>query len=366
MNGNLKNLLFGKRLIIIVGIMLTLVAAPVGILTMRQYMDAEATTETVDYETLKELIEPNRDKDPVKLSDNDKLTIPTNPNSGVSYQLESLTYNASTGEMATVPEGVALLHLPVKDVHDNKALLGDDDMVIYRGTNFDIAVDASAKGFASYIVALNENAPTSYDFGVDLPSGYKLSEDGDGGVEVLNDENDVVGVIEAPWAVDSNGESVPTQYKLRGGALVQTLQHSGASYPVVADPDYEFGWTHISVLYDLGGADDWEDEIDDADDFISTWSSAVCAADASLIALLTLIFPPSVPYVIFQAALQCGAVQLSAVPAHRALEDIEDDYLSDPVDSDCELDVELSYIGGYFRRVKLADCGVDFNRFIAP
>ena len=42
MNGNLKNLLFGKRLIIIVGIMLTLVAAPVGILTMRLYTDAEA------------------------------------------------------------------------------------------------------------------------------------------------------------------------------------------------------------------------------------------------------------------------------------------------------------------------------------
>ena len=39
---NLKRLLFGKRLIVLIGVLLTMAAAPVGILTFNQYMDASA------------------------------------------------------------------------------------------------------------------------------------------------------------------------------------------------------------------------------------------------------------------------------------------------------------------------------------
>lgn len=44
---DLKRLLFGKRLIVLVGVLLTMAAAPVGILTLHQYMDAEATSAPV-------------------------------------------------------------------------------------------------------------------------------------------------------------------------------------------------------------------------------------------------------------------------------------------------------------------------------
>ena len=40
---NLRKLLFGKRLIVLIGVLLTMAAAPVGILTFNQYMSAEAT-----------------------------------------------------------------------------------------------------------------------------------------------------------------------------------------------------------------------------------------------------------------------------------------------------------------------------------
>ena len=40
---NLRKLLFGKRLIVLIGVLLTMAAAPVAILTFQQYMDAEAT-----------------------------------------------------------------------------------------------------------------------------------------------------------------------------------------------------------------------------------------------------------------------------------------------------------------------------------
>ena len=45
---NLKRLLFGKRLIVLIGVLLTMAAAPVGILTFQQYMDAEATSTSVN------------------------------------------------------------------------------------------------------------------------------------------------------------------------------------------------------------------------------------------------------------------------------------------------------------------------------
>ena len=41
---NLKRLLFGKRLIVLIGVLLTMAAAPVAILTFNQYMNAEATS----------------------------------------------------------------------------------------------------------------------------------------------------------------------------------------------------------------------------------------------------------------------------------------------------------------------------------
>lgn len=43
MRTNLKDVLFRKRLIVLIGVLLTVAAAPVGILTFNQYRDAEAT-----------------------------------------------------------------------------------------------------------------------------------------------------------------------------------------------------------------------------------------------------------------------------------------------------------------------------------
>ena len=43
---NLKRLLFGKRLIVLIGVLLTMAAAPVGILTLNLYMDASADETT--------------------------------------------------------------------------------------------------------------------------------------------------------------------------------------------------------------------------------------------------------------------------------------------------------------------------------
>ena len=368
----LKNLLFGKRLIIIIGILLTVVAAPLGILTMRQYMDAEATTETVDYETLKELIEPNRDKDPVKLSDNDKLAIPTDPDDGITYQLESLHIDATTGEVTTISNGVAQLSLPVMDAHDNKAVLGENDMAIYRGTNYDIALDATDDGFASYIVVLNENAPTDYEFGVELPSGYKLSEDGSNGIEILDEENEIVGEITAPWAVDSNGDSVPTVFKLRGDALVQTLQHSGSSYPVVADPSVTLGsgvYIRWGMPQDPDGLLRLVDGINEGivDMNCDITALAIPVTIAMIVPFLRgHLSDPQIALVAAALALAgrnyCESAEDAADEAGDALDDVGEE-VPDAIDpwtgefpEDCTLMVRHRYLGGYANKIQVEQC----------
>ncbi len=45
-----------------------------------------------------------------------------------------------------------------------------------------------------------------------------------------------------PWAVDANDQQLPTSYAVEGNVLVQRVDHSGAAYPVVADPKVTYGW----------------------------------------------------------------------------------------------------------------------------
>ena len=313
-----------------------------------------------DYDNVKSLIDQHRVGDQVKLNANDKLGIPTDAKVGVAYQLQSMEIDASTGATKTVDEGVVRFHMPLTEAHKTKRVFGDDDLAIYAGTSYDIALEASAAGFAAYVVVKDSSAPTLYRFSVTLPDGLKLSENGSGGIEVLNGANEVVGVVGAPWAVDSSGATVRTAYKLHDGALVQTVVHQGAAYPVVADPRTEWRWTHITKVFLLGEEyDDLDEGIDAAELFVPAWANAVCTG-AGIGAVLGGGTPPAWAAMI----LICGNVQSSVPPTMDALEDIEDEYLSDPVVDDCELRLEIALYGAHFRRVELKHCGVTFRRSI--
>lgn len=82
-------------------------------------------------------------------------------------------------------------------------------------------------------------APTSYTFRFDLAPGMRLVSGTDG--VIIERGEQVVGYIDAPWAVDAAGAKVPTKYDVRGNLLVQTVAHEGAAYPVVADPRVSIG-----------------------------------------------------------------------------------------------------------------------------
>lgn len=93
----------------------------------------------------------------------------------------------------------------------------------------------------------NAEAPTRYDYPIDLPEGSSLALR-DGGVAVVDDASgDVLGSFAAPWAKDAAGQDVSTHYELNGDVLTQVVDHdSNFVYPVVADPVYTTSTIYLS------------------------------------------------------------------------------------------------------------------------
>lgn len=114
------------------------------------------------------------------------------------------------------------------------------------------------------VMAVLEEGETSTSYELTLPDGVELVPSG-GGYEFSVVEDGVrldIGSIEAPWAVDANGQQIATSYELVGEELVQHI-HGEAAYPVVADPRLTFG---VGVYLNVWG---WE---------INAFNTAIVAA----------------------------------------------------------------------------------------
>jgi hypothetical protein len=94
------------------------------------------------------------------------------------------------------------------------------------------------------------SAPTVFDVAVSLPAGARLVlNEQVGAVFVVDATENVVGVFAQPWAVDATGLAVPTEFEIVGNTLRQHVQHQGAAYPVMADPQYTWGWVTGTAYY---------------------------------------------------------------------------------------------------------------------
>jgi hypothetical protein len=101
-----------------------------------------------------------------------------------------------------------------------------------------LAAQATDDGGLQVLVVIDDvTAPTEYRFDMTVPDGATLRATVDGGAEVVGSDGVVVTAVAPPWAVDANGASVPTSYRIEGFTLVQAVAHHGAVHPVVADPN---------------------------------------------------------------------------------------------------------------------------------
>jgi hypothetical protein len=153
---------------------------------------------------------------------------------------ESLVLDGAAGEIGVDLPVVAGL---------GDGVLDESGAVVYETDSSPVSLAAQATedgGLQVLVVIDGPDAPTEYRFDMTVPRGAALRATPDGGAEVVGADGQVVTVVAPPWAVDANGESVPTGYQIKGTTLVQVIDHHGAAYPVVGDPKFSkswWGWT---------------------------------------------------------------------------------------------------------------------------
>lgn len=95
------------------------------------------------------------------------------------------------------------------------------------------------------VMSLLASGETSTNFAVDLPEGTRLvPNDETGGFTILAEAEGTtlsLGEVHAPWAVDAEGNKLPTSYDLQGDTLTQRVDTATAAFPVVADPTITVG-----------------------------------------------------------------------------------------------------------------------------
>lgn len=107
------------------------------------------------------------------------------------------------------------------------------------GQDNSISVEPLANGMRALINIQSPDAPTSYDF--DLSGDVAdLTLAPDGSVVGVDSNANPIVTIPAPWAVDANGATVPTHYKVNGATLTQIVQHTRGewAYGITADPSF--------------------------------------------------------------------------------------------------------------------------------
>lgn len=132
-----------------------------------------------------------------------------------------------------------IVSLPFADVAESQSVV-EGEPVTFDNQNGSASVPVAREDGALQIFTVIEveKAPTRYTYNVDVPTGgSSLTLLENGGVVILNNDGGFEGVIDAPWAKDANGVSVPTHFEISGNELTQVVEHDGTqAYPIVADP----------------------------------------------------------------------------------------------------------------------------------
>jgi hypothetical protein len=159
------------------------------------------------------------------------------PSPAAEFEAAQRTLGLSTEDATAFAAGV-----DVQTGEENAvtASLGDFSVrVTADATHSDVTVLPDG----ARVMGLLQEGQRATTFQVDLPPSTTLQPEGDG-YRIVTDAGGtslVLGQIQAPWAVDADGNRVATSYKYSDGVLTQTIHDEDATYPIVADPTLTVG-----------------------------------------------------------------------------------------------------------------------------
>ncbi|MGO2751563.1 MAG: hypothetical protein ACTIA6_16045 [Pseudoclavibacter sp.] len=204
------------------------------------------------------------------------MNVPTDPGSAIRVQLG----NSEPHEIS-LPTGLEL-----KD-----GVLARDGSTVYQGLQGapDVTVAPIEDGARISTVIWAEGQEDSLKYAI--PEGMNAQVQEDGSVELSRHEivtttessvevTAIVGHVAPAWAIDAEGNHLPTSYSVSEGQLTQAVATENAAFPIVADPSWTFTspiqirmrWNRAETATLANGG--WG----------ATGSSAVCAAAGAAIA----------------------------------------------------------------------------------
>ncbi len=145
---------------------------------------------------------------------------------------DQVSIDSGVVSTSTIDGKEVSLDLPNKEL-DSLGL--DEYSTSPSGASIAVTDEGGGGAFRSliHIPNLESNGEFEFSFSNDMTLTYLP----DGGVAVRDNDGDILGTLDAPWAIDATGASVKTWYEIRQSTIVQhVVPNSSTHFPVVADP----------------------------------------------------------------------------------------------------------------------------------
>lgn len=143
--------------------------------------------------------------------------------------------------------------LPTTTSATDVEVVEGDTVYVDEQSDTSYVIDATNDGARIMSVLESPAAPHEIPYVLGVPEGASLIERADGSVDVawvVDGVEAVIGTVEAPWAVDANGNQVATRYVVDGMTLTQVVEPTAdTEYPVTADPTYAPKWWGTVVRF---------------------------------------------------------------------------------------------------------------------
>lgn len=132
--------------------------------------------------------------------------------------------------------------------HASKAITFNDNTQLYPrtapgvSTAITLAAQDTTTVLETVTIIHGPSSPEVYRFDLQLAQGETLTATGEHSAAIVSSEGLVIASIEAPWASDAAGRSVPLALAVDGAQLVMSVGHHNGEfvYPIVADPVVNF------------------------------------------------------------------------------------------------------------------------------
>ncbi|WP_206446289.1 hypothetical protein [Agrococcus sp. KRD186] len=186
---------------------------------------------------------PSSDEQVIDLSSPDQVAdaVAASPGMRLSSELDAAgsLANSDADEVTVDLDGVSVAFgFPLSDQTPFESA---DRTLVFTSEDANYASVLAIQDTAVQVttVIASEDSPTEYlyEFSGDI-AALELNDLGE--VLTLNSEGRTIGAVEAPWAFDATGRTVPTRYVVDGLSLVQVVDHASGdfTYPLIADPTW--------------------------------------------------------------------------------------------------------------------------------